>query len=85
MKKGEVGCFLSHYKIWQKVSLCELSSTNAHFLCLSYVAKTFQIVEDNLHTVLVLEDDVRFEKYFIKKLRHLLDEVHRFTSTWDLM
>ena len=45
---GEIGCFMSHYNIWQET------------------------VDRNLDTVLVLEDDIRFEAFFRDKLEYLL-------------
>lgn len=60
MTKGEIGCFLSHFWIWEK-----------------------QVVQ-KLNEVLVLEDDIRFEPYFVQRATNLLDEARRIGG-WDLM
>lgn len=60
MTTGEIGCFLSHYYIWQT------------------------IVEHNLKEVLILEDDIRFEPYFMQNAKNLIEEA-REIGGWDLM
>ncbi|XP_076272943.1 glycosyltransferase 25 family member isoform X1 [Rhynchophorus ferrugineus] len=60
MKLGEIGCFLSHYRIWERV------------------------LEERLQTVMILEDDIRFEPYFRKKIEYLMAEVRRMPD-WDLV
>ncbi|XP_055592223.1 glycosyltransferase 25 family member [Uranotaenia lowii] len=60
MTMGEIGCFLSHYYIWDKM------------------------VELNQQEVLILEDDIRFEPYFKKRVYQLLDETRRIGG-WDLI
>ncbi|XP_047134313.1 procollagen galactosyltransferase 2 isoform X1 [Hydra vulgaris] len=63
MTLGEIGCFLSHWRIWN------------------------EIVDRSLDMVLVLEDDVRFESGFNKKLHQLLvsaDEIQK-NQPWDFM
>ena len=77
MTFGEVGCFLSHYFIWQKVIW------KAPLSCL--VTLNVQMLEQDLQEVLVLEDDVDFEPDFRENLRVVLDEAHRHAPTWDLM
>uniref|UniRef100_UPI00358E79BF procollagen galactosyltransferase 1-like n=1 Tax=Myxine glutinosa TaxID=7769 RepID=UPI00358E79BF len=59
--KGEVGCFLSHYKVWQEV------------------------VSRGLQFVLVLEDDVRFELFFRRRLVHLMRDIDQANLEWDLI
>uniref|UniRef100_A0A8C4NGT3 Glycosyl transferase family 25 domain-containing protein n=1 Tax=Eptatretus burgeri TaxID=7764 RepID=A0A8C4NGT3_EPTBU len=59
--KGEVGCFLSHYRVWQEV-----------------VARRLQFV-------LVLEDDVRFELFFRRRLMHLMRDIDHANLEWDLI
>ncbi|XP_059892784.1 procollagen galactosyltransferase 1 [Gadus macrocephalus] len=61
LTKGELGCFLSHYKIWQ------------------------EIVDRGLQTSLVIEDDLRFEIFFKRRLKNLMIEVDREGLRWDLI
>jgi len=58
---GEIGCFMSHYNIWQ------------------------DIVASEYETVLVFEDDIRFEPYFVQKLDHLMAELRTIPEKWDLV
>jgi len=58
---GEIGCFMSHYKIWT------------------------DIIESEHDTVLVFEDDIKFEPYFIQKLDYLLAELKTIPDKWDLV
>eukprot|EP00111_Clytia_hemisphaerica_P009761 TCONS_00028618-protein len=60
---GEIGCFMSHYYIWQ------------------------EMVERNLETVLVLEDDVRFEFDFNRELKDVMKQADQISSVvnWDLI
>ena len=44
-----------------------------------------EIVERNLDTVLVLEDDIRFEAFFRAKLEYLLAELRTIPDKWDLV
>ena len=60
MTMGEIGCFLSHFKIWQ------------------------QMVEQNLPEVLILEDDIRFEPYFMERADEIMQEA-RTIGGWDLI
>uniref|UniRef100_A0A665VYW1 procollagen galactosyltransferase n=1 Tax=Echeneis naucrates TaxID=173247 RepID=A0A665VYW1_ECHNA len=61
LTKGELGCFLSHHKIWK------------------------EIVERQLHTSLVIEDDLRFEVFFKRRLMNLISEVEDERLEWDLI
>lgn len=45
----------------------------------------FQIVEREEKTVMVLEDDVRFEPFFRRKVSALLEEMKQLQLNWDLM
>ena len=59
---GEIGCFLSHYRLWQ------------------------QIVEEKLDRVLIFEDDIKFEPFFISKLEYLKSELfEKVGESWDLV
>jgi len=58
---GEIGCFLSHYQLWQRM------------------------VDENLETVLILEDDIKFEPYFVEKLEYLKKELVQLGNSWDLV
>lgn len=60
MTKGEIGCFLSHFYIWEKM------------------------IVENLNEILILEDDIRFEPYFMERALLLLNEA-RSIGGWDLM
>lgn len=59
--------------------------------CLSCCEKSLfpcepvQIVERGLQTTLVLEDDLRFEVFFKRRLQALLQEVTTHKLDWDLM
>uniref|UniRef100_A0A8C5RT61 Cerebral endothelial cell adhesion molecule n=1 Tax=Laticauda laticaudata TaxID=8630 RepID=A0A8C5RT61_LATLA len=61
LTKGEVGCFLSHHRVWK------------------------EIVERGLEKSLVLEDDIRFEAYFKRRLLKLMDELERTQLDWELI
>ncbi|KXJ78978.1 glycosyltransferase 25 family member [Aedes albopictus] len=60
MTMGEIGCFLSHYYIWQKM------------------------IALNLEEVLILEDDIRFEPYFKRRVAQVLADARRIGG-WDLI
>ncbi|XP_053684624.1 glycosyltransferase 25 family member [Sabethes cyaneus] len=60
MTMGEIGCFLSHYYIWEKM------------------------VELEQQEVLILEDDIRFEPYFRRRVFQLLEEA-RSIGGWDII
>jgi len=60
LKLGEIGCFMSHFNIWQ------------------------DMITSGYETILVLEDDIRFEPYFIEKFEALLDELQERREDWDL-
>ncbi|XP_062846901.1 procollagen galactosyltransferase 1 [Trichomycterus rosablanca] len=61
LTKGELGCFLSHYKIWK------------------------EIVDRGLKSSLVIEDDLRFEIFFKRRLQNLMSEVEKEGLDWDLI
>uniref|UniRef100_A0A8C6YJ80 Cerebral endothelial cell adhesion molecule n=1 Tax=Naja naja TaxID=35670 RepID=A0A8C6YJ80_NAJNA len=61
LTKGEVGCFLSHHRVWK------------------------EIVERGLEKSLVLEDDIRFEAYFKRRLLKLMHELERTQLDWELI
>ncbi|XP_077575711.1 procollagen galactosyltransferase 1-like [Stigmatopora nigra] len=44
-----------------------------------------EIVDRNLHTCLVIEDDLRFEVFFKRRLQALLQEVTTHKLDWDLI
>lgn len=85
LTKGELGCFLSHYNVWKEVNLrrtfkavLKLTITNVWF-------SAFQIVDRHLETSLVIEDDLRFEVFFKRRLMNLMSEVEQEGLDWDLM
>merc|ERR1712227_220574 len=43
------------------------------------------IVESDLEKVLIFEDDIRFEPYFLSKLDHLIRELDSIRDQWDLV
>ncbi|XP_011877481.1 PREDICTED: glycosyltransferase 25 family member isoform X1 [Vollenhovia emeryi] len=61
MTMGEIGCFLSHYFVWQKV------------------------LEHGYKSIMVLEDDVRFEPFFRQKVDYVLAELSDLGIEWDLI
>ncbi|KAI6655526.1 Procollagen galactosyltransferase 1-like [Oopsacas minuta] len=58
---GEIGCFLSHYFIWERV------------------------VKEEISTVIVLEDDIRFSSGFRNRFSELMSEVKSLSLDWDLI
>ncbi|KTG46012.1 hypothetical protein cypCar_00013711 [Cyprinus carpio] len=75
LTRGELGCFLSHYNIWKEVWLV------AQFVVLF----PNLIVDRGLKTSLVLEDDLRFEIFFKRRLQNLMSEVESEGLDWDLI
>ncbi|XP_062865467.1 procollagen galactosyltransferase 1-like [Trichomycterus rosablanca] len=61
LTRGELGCFLSHYNIWN------------------------EIVDRGLKVSLVIEDDLRFEPFFKKKLLTLMKQIKNQKLNWDLI
>lgn len=49
------------------------------------VLTCFQVVERRLGTSLVIEDDLRFEVFFKRRLMNLMSEVKDQGLDWDLM
>lgn len=82
MTFGEIGCFLSHYKIWEHVSIVFLNET---LLRLVIKPVFLQMVKYFVGTALVLEDDVRFEPYFVEQLQRVFEETSKVFLDWDLM
>ncbi len=58
---GEIGCFMSHYKIW------------------------LDVIERGHETVIVFEDDIRFEPHFRQGLENLRWELDRLAPDWELV
>ncbi|KAG7235695.1 hypothetical protein INR49_002325 [Caranx melampygus] len=44
-----------------------------------------QVIERSLQQVLVLEDDVRFEPRFKRRLQAIMDDIHKTQLDWDLI
>lgn len=44
-----------------------------------------QVLEQGLDKVLVLEDDVRFEPRFKRRLQAIMDDIDKAQLDWDLM
>jgi len=61
MTFGEIGCFLSHYKIWERM------------------------VKYHVNSALILEDDVKFEPYFVLQLQRVFEEGAKLLLNWDLI
>lgn len=61
LTRGEIGCFLSHFTIWQEV------------------------LEKEYAQILILEDDIRFEPGFVRKMKNLLEKIKIFDFEWDLI
>ncbi|XP_043461056.1 glycosyltransferase 25 family member [Leptopilina heterotoma] len=53
------------------------------FLSHYYIWK--KVIENNYESVMVLEDDVRFEPYFRNKVNFVLKEIQRLKTDWDLV
>ena len=45
----------------------------------------YQVIEHGLQKVLVLEDDVRFEPRFKRRLQAIMDDIDKAQLDWDLM
>lgn len=45
----------------------------------------FQVVNRELEKTLVIEDDVRFEHQFKRKLMKLMDDIEQAQLDWELM
>ncbi|XP_062562342.1 glycosyltransferase 25 family member [Armigeres subalbatus] len=60
MTMGEIGCFLSHYYIWEKM------------------------VALGQEVVLILEDDIKFEPYFKRRVALVMEDARRIGG-WDLI
>jgi len=43
------------------------------------------VIEQGLQKVLVLEDDVRFEPRFKRRLQAIMDDIEKAQLAWDLM
>lgn len=54
-------------------------------LTFMFVFFDHQVLEYGLQSVLVLEDDVRFEPRFKRRLRAIMDDVEKAQLDWDLM
>ena len=44
-----------------------------------------QVIDRDLEKTLVIEDDVRFEHQFKKKLMKLMDDIDKAQLAWELM
>lgn len=45
----------------------------------------YQVIELGLQKVLVLEDDVRFEPRFKRRMQAIMDDADKAELDWDLM
>ncbi|XP_077970320.1 procollagen galactosyltransferase 2-like [Styela clava] len=61
LTRGEIGCFLSHFTIWNEVW------------------------EKGYGTVMVLEDDVRFQPGFVRQITELMERIKIAEMPWDLI
>lgn len=74
---GEIGCFLSHYKVWQQVVASNLD--------------TVLVLEDDIRCSVTGTHRrhsrvlYRFEPYFTGKLEELLEELREIPEQWDLV
>lgn len=63
------------------------SKYNGHVIYI-YIYTLFvvnQVVANGYRSVIVFEDDIRFEPYFRRKLDNLLLEMKRLNLDWDLV
>nr|XP_033329451.1 glycosyltransferase 25 family member [Megalopta genalis] len=44
-----------------------------------------EVIESDLETVIILEDDVRFEPFFRQKVKYILTELDNLNVVWDLI
>lgn len=58
---GEIGCFMSHFHIWNDV------------------------IEKGYDKVIVMEDDVRFQTSFVRKVTDLMERIAAAGFKWDLI
>ena len=61
------------------ISLVKLTNRFKH----GYIL--FQVVENKYETVLLFEDDIRFELSFRSRLKQLMDEMEKLDMDWDLL
>lgn len=50
-----------------------------------FVLSVHQVLERGLDRVLVLEDDVRFEPRFKRRLQAIMEDIDKAQLDWDLM
>ena len=50
-----------------------------------FVSSVHQVLERGLDRVLVLEDDVRFEPRFKRRLQAIMEDIDKAQLDWDLM
>lgn len=50
-----------------------------------FVFSDHQVLERGLQKVLLLEDDVRFEPRFKRRLQAIMDDIDKTQLDWDLM
>lgn len=53
--------------------------------CDHFSTLLFQVVNRELEKTLVIEDDVRFEHQFKRKLMKLMDDIEQAQLDWELM
>lgn len=68
-------------QVWCKLSVC----LHISFIHPFIVCSDLQVLERGLEKVLVLEDDVRFEPRFKRRLQAIMDDIDRAQLDWDLM
>lgn len=54
-------------------------------LIFKQVFSAHQVIESGFQKVLVLEDDVRFEPRFKRRLQAIMDDIDKAQLDWDLM
>lgn len=68
---------------WGPCRTCTSVTHGGH--CAHIAALVLQVVSRGLEKTLVIEDDVRFEHQFKRKLMKLMDDIEQAQLDWELM
>ena len=83
MTMGEIGCYLSHYRIWEEVNSLGFIWSQSGIIISSFIVQ--QIVERKLERSIIFEDDVKFERKFLQNYYGVMQEIETLRLDYDLM
>ena len=43
------------------------------------------MIQHNYEKIIIFEDDIRFEPFFKKKLKEVMEEMRKYQNNWDLV